>query len=221
VGERRIAAFDFDGTITSRDTLLPFLARTCGRRTFSRALRRAGRAAAATRLGLGAAPHHRDASKEVLLKDLLAGRSADWLAEVGHDYAEAVLPGQVRPEMLDQIRWHRDHGHELVLVSASLHAYLGPFGRAHGFAEAIAVTLEVDPAGMLTGALDRPNVRGPEKARRLREWLDGDTPAYLWGYGNSSGDRELLAMVDQPVWIGRRRRPLDPPVATATRVPAT
>ena len=33
---RRIAAFDFDGTLTRRDTLLPFLTRACGPRAVGR-----------------------------------------------------------------------------------------------------------------------------------------------------------------------------------------
>ena len=104
---------------------------------------------------------------------------------------------------------------------ASLDAYLRPFGAAHGFEEVIAVTLESDADHVLTGRLARPNVRGPEKARRLDEWLRGETPAYLWAYGNSSGDRELLAMADQPVWIGRRRRSLDARGRRTARVART
>ena len=66
------------------------------------------------------------------------------------------------------------------------------------------VELEVGADGALTGALVGPNVRGPEKEVRLRAWLDGDEPDLLWAYGNSSGDRELLAMADVPVWVDRR-----------------
>ncbi len=222
MSDRLIAAFDFDGTITNRDTLLPFLARACGRREFSRAMRGAARAAARARLGMAVAgAHHRDASKVVLVHELLRGRPVSWLTDVGASYAAEILPGQLRPEMVHQFAWHRDQGHELVLVSASLDAYLRPFGAAHGFEEVIAVTLESDADHVLTGRLARPNVRGPEKARRLDEWLRGETPAYLWAYGNSSGDRELLAMADQPVWIGRRRRSLDARGRRTARVART
>ncbi len=51
-----------------------------------------------------------------------------------------------------------------------------------------------------------PNVRGPEKAVRLRSWLGGDVPEMLWAYGNSSGDTELLAMADAPVWVAGPNR---------------
>lgn len=198
---RRIAAFDFDGTLSRRDTLVPFLARSCGMAAFSRAT--AGVAPLAARARAGRLPeelHRRDATKAALLRALYAGRDAAWLDEQGRRYA-AVLPTRLRPEMVEQLRWHRDEGHELVIVSAGLRAYLEPFAEAHGFDHVIAVELEVGASGHLTGELARPNVRGPEKAVRLREWLDGDVPAQLWAYGNSSGDRELLEMADVPVWV--------------------
>jgi phosphatidylglycerophosphatase C len=103
-----------------------------------------------------------------------------------------------------QVAWHRSAGHELVIVSASLGAYLRPFAAAEGFDHVIAVELEVGADGLLTGALEGPNVRGAEKAVRVRRWLDGDEPDLLWAYGNSTGDTELLAMADVPVWVDRR-----------------
>lgn len=151
---------------------------------------------------LPGAGHHRDVAKELLLASLLAGRDAAWFEEAGRAFA-ADLDRRLRPEMVAQARWHRAEGHELVIVSASLLTYLEPFASAHGFDHVIAVEMEVDAAGRLTGRLASPNVRGPEKATRLSEWLDGEPPEFLWGYGNSSGDRELLEMADVPVWVTR------------------
>lgn len=203
---RRIAAFDFDGTLTRRDTLVPFLTAACGHGAFGRALRRVGPLAVRARTGrLDGDLHHRDATKAALLHELLAGREAEWLERQGTAYADG-LDARLRPEMVEQVAWHRDCGHELVLVSASLGTYLRPFAAAHGFDHVIAVELEVGEHGHLTGNLSGPNVRGPEKAVRLRRWLGGDEPDHLWAYGNSSGDRELLAMADSPVWVAGRRR---------------
>lgn len=214
MSERRIAAFDFDGTLTRRDTLLPFLVRACGARRVARAVSRVAPLAARARVGrLQSELHHRDAVKEALLAELLAGREAAWLADAGHDYAR-TLPGRVRPEMADQVEWHREHGHELVIVSASLHAYLGPYGEAARFDHVIAVEMEVGDDGRLTGRLARPNVRGPEKAVRLAAWLDGAHPEMVWAYGNSEGDRELLQQAHVPVWVGAGERRL-PDTGTA------
>lgn len=202
---RRIAAFDFDGTLTRHDTLLPFLVHACGRRAVADALARVAPVAARARTGRGPAHvHPRDAGKEALVHRLLAGREAAWLTDAGAAFAR-TLPGRLRREMVDQLRWHQGQGHEVVLVSASLRAYLEPFAADQGIDHVIAVGFEVDGDGRLTGRLDGPNVRGPEKAVRLRAWLGPDEPGWLWAYGNSSGDAELLAMADTPVWVGGHR----------------
>lgn len=207
---RRIAAFDFDGTLTHRDTVVPFLVAAFGRPAVARAAAEVAPTAADARFGrrrTGA--HPRDVTKAALLRRLTAGRPADWFADRGRRFAD-TLDRRLRPEMMEQALWHRSEGHELVLVSASLATYLGPFAEAHGFDHVIAVELAHDAGGVLTGELDGPNVRGPEKATRFQSWLDGDEPDVLWAYGNSSGDAELLALADIPVWVGRQGRTARP-----------
>ena len=207
---RQIAAFDFDGTLTRRDTLLSFLGSSCGQPALLRALMAAGPTALRARTGrLVDASHPRDASKAVLLRRLLAGRDQVWFEERGEAFA-ATLSRRLRPDVLARLDWHRDQGHELIIVSASLHTYLDHFARDHGFDHVIAVEMEtVD--GVLSGELHGPNVRGPEKAVRLRRWLGDDIDeTHLWAYGNSSGDRELLAMAHAPTWVARAPVPTPP-----------
>lgn len=199
-GIRGLAAFDFDGTITERDTLGPFLASN-GRRF---AL---GRAVAGTVRGRRDRPElsGRDLLKHHVLQQLFAGMESSVLEDQGRTYA-AGLSSKYRPEALAHVRHHRERGHELALVTASLGVYARPAAAALGFDHVIAVELETDADGTYTGAIEGgTNVRGPEKARRLQEVV-GDIPTEVWAYGNSSGDDELLAMADHPVWIGRRSR---------------
>jgi phosphatidylglycerophosphatase C len=108
--------------------------------------------------------------------------------------------------MARSLAWHRGQQHERILVSASLAVYLEPFGRLSGFDRVIATRLEVGEDGRLTGRIDGHNVRAAQKALRLAEVL-GPEPVEVWAYGDSSGDREMLAMADHPVWARPRRRP--------------
>jgi HAD superfamily hydrolase (TIGR01490 family) len=196
---RPIAAFDFDGTITQRDTLLGYLLAVGGR---ARTAASFGRHAAGMARGLRD-DVARDAAKEMVVGRVLRGRHVDELDEAGARYASG-LPARYRPDVVERITWHRDQGHELVIVSASLVHYLRPVAGVLGFDDVIGVELEFDDGGNATGRLARANVRGPQKAERLREWW-GDRPATeLWAYGNSSGDVELLEMADHATWIGRR-----------------
>jgi len=210
---RHIAAFDFDGTLTHGDTVLPFLVQACGRRRVARAIAQVAPGAGRARIGRpapgGVTTHHRDLTKELLLRHLFAGDDPRRVTAEGEAFAE-TLPDRLRAQMVDQVAWHRGQGHELVIVSASLLAYLQPFADEHGFDHVIAVGLEVGDDGRLTGALTGPNVRGPEKAVRLGHWLGGAEVAELWAYGNSRGDAELLEMATRPVWVTppeRSRRP--------------
>jgi phosphatidylglycerophosphatase C len=194
-----VAAFDFDGTLVSGDSLHQFLARLLGRVGFSRALARAAPA-----MLTGYSRRGRDGSKEVLLARALAGCPAMCVADEGEGFG-AVLADRIRPEMAARLGWHDRQGHRRVLVSASLAAYLEPFGRLTGFDEVIATRLETGTDGCLTGRLDGPNVRAGQKALLLKEVL-GPGPVELWAYGDSAGDREMLAMADHPTLVTHRRR---------------
>jgi phosphatidylglycerophosphatase C len=190
-----VAVFDFDGTLTRRDTLVPFLRRARGHWAIVRA-------AVAARGARG-----RDAFKVALVGRLFRGWPAARLDALGRAYVPTLL-GALRAESRERLEWHRRRGHAVVIVSASLGAYLRPLADRLGIDDALAVELVADAAGTLTGeVVGGLNNRGPEKVTRLRAWLEArfgpGTEVELWAYGDSAGDAELLAIADHPTWIGR------------------
>ena len=196
-GRRVVAAFDFDGTLTRGDTLVPFLQRLCGTSAVVRALAAQAGAARAALWGRV----DRDAVKASLLARLLAGWDVTEVLEVVARYSDHVLARQLRPAAVKRVAWHRDRGDHLVVVSASPELYVEPMARRLGFDAVLATRLEaVD--GKLTGSILGANVRGREKVRRLRAHL-GDEDVALWAYGDSSGDRELLAAADVATQVSR------------------
>jgi phosphatidylglycerophosphatase C len=191
-----VAAFDFDGTLARRDTLVPFLRQACG----------SHRVALATAL---AAPRarNRDDLKLALLARLFRGWPEARIHDHGRIYA-AALPALFRPEMAERLTWHQAEGHAVVIVSASLEAYLRPLAAELGLDGVLAVELAAAD-GTLTGAVvGGSNCRGPGKVERLRTWLDArfgpGAEVELWAYGDSAGDEELLALADHPTWVGKR-----------------
>jgi phosphatidylglycerophosphatase C len=111
----------------------------------------------------------------------------------------------------ESLRSHADAGHTVLLVSASFEVYLRPLAELLGAHDVLAVRLEVGEGGILTGRLEGPNCRGPEKVVRLHDWLDrhagGRAAVHLTAYGDSRGDRELLADADEAHWLGRGEMP--------------
>jgi len=198
MSERVVAAFDFDKTVSTRDNVIPFLRAVVGAPRLAWGLARTSPRLAAAALD----DRKRDAAKATLVRRTLTGLESARLSEIGRAFADEVVDRYLRADVVERVEWHRHQGHELVLVSASLAAYLDPIGKRLGFDAVLATELAVHDRGHLTGALAQPNVRGPEKVRRLDQWL-GDRPAFVWAYGDSSGDRELLARADQPITVGR------------------
>ena len=200
-----VAAFDVDGTLTTRDCVIPFLYRTVGLRatlalvrqpvTVSRALVR----------------RDRDAIKAAVCA-AFAGMDAGAVDAEGVAFAKEVARKWLRPDTIARLQRHRELGHTVVLVSASLDPYLVPFGSSIGATGVVCTELERSPHGVLTGRLAGPNCRGPEKVRRLEEWLtaSGITDAVVWAYGDSAGDDALLARADHPIRVGREHLAAEP-----------
>ena len=199
-----VAAFDFDGTLTRRDSLLPFLVFVRGAAATARAV-----VAESPRFGrvlLGRAT--RDEAKEALLVRLLSGAELQQLSQSGTAFGERLVARGVRPTMRRRLDWHRQAGHRVVIVSASPTVYLDAAGRRLGVDAVLATELEVGADGRLTGRLAGPNCRGEEKVKRLQAWLDGsgrEPSGQVWAYGDSRGDAQMLALADVPVWVGWRR----------------
>jgi phosphatidylglycerophosphatase C len=192
---RTVAAFDFDGTLSTRDNVVPFLRRAVGPARFLGAL------VLVTPFLVTAAiePARRDRAKAALVRHTLTGYDAARLEAVAARFAADVCAHHLRDDVVERVAWHREQGHEVVAVSASFRDYLQPVAEQLGLDAVLATELEVVD-GRLTGRLAGANVRGPEKVRRLEAWLAGEA-VELWAYGNSGGDRELLARADHPVRV--------------------
>ena len=200
---RPVVAFDFDGTITSTDTLRLFLTRIRSRRALAGTFfRHAPRVALALRGGPA-----RDAAKALICLDVLGGLTHEEAEAAAMATAQVVERSWIRPDARARIHWHLAAGHRIIVVSASFDAYVRRVAATLGIEEVIATRWEVDArTGVLSGRLDGPNVRGEAKVALLADHLDG--PCDLdYAYGNSSGDTAMLARARHPVRVGRRPMP--------------
>ena len=122
-----VAAFDFDGTLTTGGSVFDFLTAVAGRAAVARASARSPPAWPMPRWPGGRSPTE---TKEALFSRVLAGVDADHVDRVAEEFAVRPPGRRVRPEVRRRLDWHRGRGDRVVVVSASPDAYVGGGGRA-------------------------------------------------------------------------------------------
>lgn len=191
-----VAAFDFDGTLTRHDTLLPFLRYLLGDAQVARhALMLSPMLA-----GYGVGLIDNGTAKERVLIRCLGGMHMDELLQQGERFATYVLPGLLSHEAVQRLEWHKQQGHHCVVISASLELYVRPWAIKAGFDDVIATRLEIQEGGRITGKLSGKNCFGAEKVHRLENLLGNRDGYTLYAYGDSRGDKELLSCADFPYY---------------------
>jgi phosphatidylglycerophosphatase C len=187
---RPIAAFDFDGTLTIRDSFTAFLA---WRMSPVAMLAAAARLAPA--LAVYLIDRDRGRLKAAAIRALLGRLTRPELQAQADAFATACAGRLLRPDACAAWARHRAEGCTLVIVTASPEDTVAPFARQLGADALIGTRLKTDGQGRLTGALDGPNCRGPEKVRRLHDAF-GPNLRLVAAYGDTAGDREMLAAAD-------------------------
>lgn len=187
-----VVAFDFDGTLTCRDSFVDFLVWKAGPLGF------AARLPALAPL-VAAYGRHRDRGilKAAVARRFLGPVRRAQLEEDARCFARARFDALIRPDALECWRNWRDRGARLYIVTASPDILVAPFAQRLGADGLIATRLEFDADGRFAGALVGANCRGEEKVTRLRAALGPDLRLAA-AYGDTRGDREMLALAERP-----------------------
>jgi len=186
-----VAFFDFDGTLTTGDTLMPFLKFVVGKPKYYAKLF----LISPVLVAYFAKVIRNDVAKEIVLKQYLAGYNIDELCLLGKRFSEEVIPHMLRPEGIERLRWHQNQGHDCVLVSASIDVYLDSWSNNNGFEAAITTQLQ-NVAGVVNGKILNKNCYGDEKVRQIKFWLNGRKTLKTYAYGDTPGDLPMLSAVN-------------------------
>lgn len=189
---RPAAFFDFDGTLTRRDTLLPFLKFISGRKTFY--IKMAALLPVLAAFALRIIPN--DVAKQIVLKAFIRGMPLPDLYLLGKRFSRDILPGLLRPQGMERLAWHQAQGHDCIIVSASLDIYLLDWSRNNGFSAAITSQL-AEEGGVATGLLLGKNCYGEEKMVRMKEWIHKHSPAFTFAYGDTKGDLSMIRFAQE------------------------
>ena len=196
------AYFDFDGTLSTLDTFIPFLIHALG---YPRLLVNLPKLLWISLL-YGTKKIDNEVAKERVVTLLLTGRSLEGLESKAQSFAEHHLKKYIKPSVFSRLQHHKELGHSIILVSANLGIYLRHFAKLHGIDDVIATEIEfVD--GKATGKLATRNCYGAEKVTRIKQYLvdHHETDDYSYAYGNSKGDYEMLDYVNEAYWVAKHK----------------
>jgi phosphatidylglycerophosphatase C len=183
-------AFDFDGTLTVRDSFMAFLKWRVRSGRWWIGLARLAPASLAYIF-------HRDRGrlKAAAVREFLKGMPREGLEAQARTFAESHSRKLLRPDAVAAWkRWRTDHV-RLVIVTASPDLIVAPFARGLGADALIGTVLAFDAQDRVTGAFESPNCRGGEKIVRLKAAF-GDDFELKAAYGDTTGDREMLAAAE-------------------------
>ncbi|KQP43646.1 MAG: HAD-IB family hydrolase [Brevundimonas sp.] len=196
-----IVAFDFDGTLTIRDSFTEFLRWRAGPGAWALGLVKLAPALAAY-----AKDRDRGRIKAASVKEFLLGVSRQTLETEAAAFAEEIWPRFMRPDALEVWNDWGQRGAHRVIVTASPTTTVAPFARKLGAEALLGTEFVFNADDRITGDFAGPNCRGEEKVRRLKAAY-GDDMTLVAAYGDTSGDTEMLAMAQQPGFRIFRRKP--------------
>lgn len=186
--ERAIVAFDFDGTLTIRDSFTAFLRWRAGPGGWALGLVKMSPALAGY-----ARDRDRGRIKAASVREFLGGVSRAELEAEAEAFADRVWADFMRPDALKVWNDWGAKGVHRVIVTASPETTVAPFARRLGAEALLGTQLVFDGDDRVTGAFSSPNCRGEEKVRRLRA-VYGDDVDLAAAYGDTSGDTEMIAI---------------------------
>lgn len=185
-----IAFFDFDGTITKKDSLFLFLKFLVGKQRFYQGLL----CNIHYLLGYVLGWISNASAKEKIVAYFLKGLSEDFLLQKSQDFLP-ILEKIIRKDALFRICWHQNQGDRVVIVSATFLCYLLPLAQRLEV-ECIATELGFQN-GVVTGRFATPNCYGIEKVKRIKQQYNLDDYRKIYAYGDSKGDKEMLEIATQ------------------------
>ena len=189
--KKKIYAFDFDGTVTTSDSLIAIIRYISGSRKLFMWI--ASHVHLLVLMKMGMYSNH--TLKLRLFKHIFGGMSEQYLKEKATDFAKAYCH-IIRPEAKPIIKQALADGHTVCIISASPSIWVRPFFADCPGIEFLCTELET-ANGIITGNFVGNNCYGQEKVNRLLSRHPDRKEYELIAFGDSRGDRELLAQADE------------------------
>lgn len=185
---KRIAFFDFDGTITEKDTMLEIFRFHAGTWKFWFGFLINSPFLVAFKLKLIS----NQTAKEQVLRYFFGKMSTATFQQYCNDFASEAIPTLIRKKAAEEISQLKASGAAIVIVSASPENWLQPWCEKQQLS-LLATRLEVKK-DRITGRIAGANCHGEEKVRRIREAYDLSQYDEIYCYGDTKGDKPMLSL---------------------------
>lgn len=186
--EKTLAIFDFDGTITTKDTLFEFIRFYHGSSKFTLGFLLLAPVLILYKLKI--IPNWR--AKEFVLTHFFKNERIDSFNEKCRNFAEQVLPKLIRPLAMKAIRQYKEDKATVVVVSASPENWVKPWCALYDL-HCIATRLK-DSDNLITGRILGKNCYGKEKVVQIKKQFDLQQYKNIHTFGDTPGDRPMLSL---------------------------
>lgn len=188
----KVYAFDFDGTLTKKDTFLAFIeyAKGYGKTfwgffLFSPIL---------ILMKLRLFPNWK--AKQMVFSWFFKGMNINEFNQICHEFADRNQC-IIRTGGWDTIRKALANGEQVIIITASIENWVKPFFKEFGNQIKVEGTKIDVRINQITGQFLTQNCYGVEKTKRLKEVFPYRQAYELIAFGDSDGDRYLLNEADE------------------------
>lgn len=188
----KLAVFDFDGTITKKDTLFLFIIFVKGMKCLILGILLNSLVLLRYKLGFLS----NSLAKEKLFMYFFKDMDYSDFCNYGNEFINKINE-TTRIKAVEQIKKYNSLNIPVYVISASIKEWVEPWCIKNGIEKVIATEIGVDSNNRLTGKFITPNCYGIEKINRLSNTIENRQDLYIIAYGDSSGDKELLDYSDE------------------------
>lgn len=187
----KIYAFDFDGTLTRRDTFIEFIRYVFGTRRMLAGILRF--ASILVLMKLGRYPNWK--AKQRVFSWFFKGMGIDEFDDLCTRFAHDCQSVR-RDDGFAIIRRALNEGHQVTIISASIENWVRPFFAEFGDRVVVSCTKIDVRDERVTGQFLTMNCYGAEKPKRLLQTFPLRKTYRLVAFGDSRGDKELIEASD-------------------------
>lgn len=189
----KICAFDFDGTLTKKDTFVEFIRYVHGERKTITGFLLHLPLLLLMKLHL----YSNQKAKQKVFSWFFRNMEIDRFNLLCRDFAHTNKQRLLRPAGIKRIRKALEEGDKAIIISASIDNWVCPFFDEFGDKIQIEGTQIEVKNGYLTGMFTTANCYGQEKVNRLKALYPQREDYHLTAFGDSRGDKELINYADK------------------------